>query len=100
MKIELERNTTTKHMAKNNKSAIEWLIENIPQRFANALKNECQDLILEAKKIERDQLFKEFINGIVLSNKEDKKELQKHYDQTYGERKTKKTKERKKQIKQ
>lgn len=83
-------------MAKNNKSAIEWLIENIPQRFANALKNECQDLILEAKKIERDQLFKEFINGIVLSNKEDKKELQKHYDQTYG----KKKEQRRKQIKQ
>jgi hypothetical protein len=81
-------------MAKNNKSAIEWLIENIPQRFANALKNECQDLILEAKKIERDQLFKEFINGIVLSNKGDKKELQKHYDETYGKKKEQRWKDK------
>ena len=37
----------------------------------------------KAKQMERDQMFKEFINGIVLSNKKNKKELQKHYDKNY-----------------
>ena len=39
-------------------TAVDWLLENIPQRFANALKNECEDIILGAKQIEKEQIIK------------------------------------------
>ena len=37
-------------------TAISWLIENIPQRFANAFMNECEDVIEQAKQMEKEQI--------------------------------------------
>lgn len=42
-------------------TAVEWLIKNIPQRFANALANECRDEIEQAKRMEKQQI-KDAIN--------------------------------------
>ena len=39
-------------------TAISWLIENIPQRFANAFMNECVDVIEQAKQMEKEQIMK------------------------------------------
>lgn len=44
-------------------TAVDWLLENISQRFANALKNECQDTILEAKQREKEQINKAYYDG-------------------------------------
>ena len=71
-------------MAKNNKSAIEWLIENIPQRFANAFKNECQDLILEAKQKEKEEIQDAWMDGNAYHASPVQKAEQ-YYNETYGE---------------
>ena len=36
-------------------TAVEWLLKNIPQRFANAFMNQCRDEITEAKRMEEEQ---------------------------------------------
>ena len=38
-------------------TAIDWLIDNLPERFKNAMINECQDEINKAKQIEKEQMI-------------------------------------------
>lgn len=45
-------------------TAISWLMENIPQRFANAFMNECVDVIEQAKQMEREQIIRARQDGL------------------------------------
>ena len=74
-------------MAKS-KTAVEWLKEQYNKR-GGALPS---GVFQEAREMEKRQKFDEFVKGIILSNKEDKEDLQEYYDKTYGngQRRTKK----------
>ena len=62
-------------------TAVEWLKEQYNKRGGTLPSGVFQ----EAKEMERQQKFNEFVRGIILSNKEDKKDLQEYYDKTYRE---------------
>jgi hypothetical protein len=45
-------------------TAVEWLVENIPIRYRNALLNECPDIIQRAKIMEEERVNDAHNDGI------------------------------------
>lgn len=62
----------------SQQTAIDWLIDNLPNRFRNAIMNECSDLFEQAKKIEKLQIMEAYING------EDLGGAEQYYNETYN----------------
>lgn len=65
-------------------TAVEWLIENLPQRFSNALKNECTDIIEQAKQMEKRQMLDAIVNNQNgLLRRKTILEAEQYYKETY-----------------
>ena len=64
-------------------TAIEWLVDNLPIRFKNALINECSEEIEQAKQMEKEQQFRFFVAGQI-SMEEGGKSFDQYYSKTYG----------------
>jgi hypothetical protein len=53
------------HIGDTNKmvTAVEWLIENLPKRFKNAIINACSEEIEHAKSVEMEKIIKAYEDG-------------------------------------
>jgi ribosomal protein S7 len=61
------------HIGDTNKmmTAVEWLMDNLPNRFKNAMLNECSEEIEQAKQMEKEQIINAYWNGTTDMEKED-----------------------------
>ena len=64
-------------------TAVEWLIKNIPQRFANAFMNECIDVIEQAKQMEKEQIMNARLSTFDLLRRDDVLKAEQYYNETY-----------------
>jgi len=47
----------------NKQTAVEWLIDNLPQRFKNAMLMDSKEIVEQAKAMEKEQLITSWHNG-------------------------------------
>jgi hypothetical protein len=71
----------------NKQTAVEWLIDNLPQRFKNAMLIDNQGIIEKAKEIEKENLLRSM--GIAFNDaleiQQGKKSAYKDWEQFYNE---------------
>ena len=90
-------NTTTKHMEKNNMTAVEWFFEVLAHNDIIDHKRLCVDENLynllyslknQAKQMEKEQIIKAYVEGINLVpcdlNSTDELDAEKYYHKTFG----------------
>lgn len=71
-------------------TAVEYLLSNLPNRFRNAILNECGEEIEKAKEMEKEQIINAFDNGIIAYNNQDRitddidNDSEQYYNQTYN----------------
>ena len=63
-------------------TAIDWLIDNLPQRFKNAMLISSKDIIEQAKSMEKDQKEHAYLSGSA-DNMNDEGDFKKYYNVTY-----------------
>jgi len=78
-------------------TAVDWLLENLPLRYKNAMLNTCQEEINKAKAMEKEQIIdaweKGYITGCVVGSNdytnedEEKDNGNYYYNQTYNQNK-------------
>ena len=61
-------------------TAVEWLINNLPERFKNAIINTCGEEIEQAKQMEKEQINKACYDGYY---REDLYDTRNYYDDMY-----------------
>ena len=66
-------------------TAIDWFLNNLPQRFKNALVNICQEEIKQAKEKERQHIIEARRNGFLTTIRVDGRTHEEYYDQTYSQ---------------
>jgi len=59
-------------------TALDWFIENLPNRFRNAILNECSEEIEQAKAMEKEQIIEAYCNG------DDNIGAEQYYNETYN----------------
>lgn len=47
----------------NKQTAVDWFINNLPERFKNAIINTCQKEITNAKQMETEKMKAEYLEG-------------------------------------
>jgi hypothetical protein len=45
-------------------TAVDWLLENLPLRYKNAMLNTCQEEINKAKAMEKEQICNAYTDGL------------------------------------
>jgi len=72
-----------------DQTAFGWFLENLPNRFKNSLINSCQDLILQAKEKEAEQIVHAYDQDLYggLSNYRKFTNGKEYYQETYGGKK-------------
>ena len=70
-------------------TAIDWFINNLPERFKNPIINTCQEEIAKAKEMEREQIEDAFQDGKWdwsdhITNGTESKDLAQYYNETYN----------------
>jgi hypothetical protein len=69
-----------------SKTAIDWFIDNLPNRFKNAILNECGEEIKKAKAMEKEQIIQSHLFGLLRPiEMEATKQAEEYYNETYGE---------------
>jgi methyltransferase-like protein len=68
-------------MDQSKQTAVEWFMDNLPNRFRNAILNECGEEIEQAKQMEKEQMKDIYIQHVLrpfIFNFEE------YYNKTYG----------------
>ena len=75
-------------------TAIDWLLENLPLRYKNAILNTCQEEINQAKAMEKEQIITAFEVGYKSCDIDEAFEINRklasgelHYNKTYNQNK-------------
>jgi hypothetical protein len=63
-------------------TAVEWLINNLPERFKNAIINTCTEEIEQAKQMEKEQIINAWI---ATDNELQRIAAEKYYNKMYNE---------------
>jgi pantothenate kinase len=69
-------------------TAIEWLLNNIPERYKNAFLNDCKEEIEQVKAMEKEQMrliYEGLLQNVGTSIKEsDLPTFEQYYNETYN----------------
>jgi len=75
-------------------TAVDWLLENLPLRYKNAILNTCQEEINQAKAMEKEQIIDAFEVGYESCDIDEAFEINRklasgelHYNKTYNQNK-------------
>ena len=75
-------------------TAVDWLLENLPLRYKNAILNTCQEEINKAKAMEKEQLIEAFEVGYESCDLDEAFEINRklasgelYYNKTYNQNK-------------
>ena len=75
-------------------TAVDWLLENLPLRYKNAMLNTCQEEINKAKAMEKEQIIDAFEVGYESCDIDEAFEINRklasgelHYNKTYNQNK-------------
>ena len=75
-------------------TAVDWLLENLPLRYKNAILNTCQEEINQAKAMEKEQIITAFEDGYKSCDLDEAFEINRklasgelHYNKTYNQNK-------------
>jgi len=75
-------------------TAVDWLLENLPLRYKNAMLNTCQEEINKAKAMEKEQIIDAFEDGYESCDLDEAFEINRklasgelHYNKTYNQNK-------------
>ena len=64
-------------------TALSWFINNLPQRFQNAIKNECEKEIKEALDREKKQILDSRLSGVTMLRRKEVLKAISYYDNEY-----------------
>ena len=75
-------------------TAVDWLLENLPLRYKNAILNTCQEEINQAKAMEKEQIIDAFEDGYESCDIDEAFEINRklasgelYYNKTYNQNK-------------
>jgi len=75
-------------------TAVDWLLENLPLRYKNAMLNTCQEEINKAKAMEKEQIIDAFEDGYESCDLDEAFEINRklasgelYYNKTYNQNK-------------
>jgi len=75
-------------------TAVDWLLENLPLRYKNAILNTCQEEINKAKAMEKEQIIDAFEDGYESCDLDEAFEINRklasgelYYNKTYNQNK-------------
>ena len=75
-------------------TAVDWLLENLPLRYKNAMLNTCQEEINKAKAMEKEQIITAFEDGYESCDLDEAFEINRklasgelYYNKTYNQNK-------------
>ena len=75
-------------------TAVDWLLENLPLRYKNAILNTCQEEINQAKAMEKEQIIDAFEDGYESCDLDEAFEINRklasgelYYNKTYNQNK-------------
>jgi len=75
-------------------TAVDWLLENLPLRYKNAILNTCQEEINKAKAMEKEQIIDAFEDGYESCDIDEAFEINRklasgelYYNKTYNQNK-------------
>ena len=75
-------------------TAVDWLLENLPLRYKNAILNTCQEEINKAKAMEKEQIITAFEDGYKSCDLDEAFEINRklasgelYYNKTYNQNK-------------
>ena len=75
-------------------TAVDWLLENLPLRYKNAILNTCQEEINQAKAMEKEQIITAFEDGYKSCDLDEAFEINRklasgelYYNKTYNQNK-------------
>lgn len=52
-----------KYISMQEETAIDWLLNNLPERYKNAMLTTCQEEIKQAKEKEKESMYYSFLKG-------------------------------------
>lgn len=83
-KITSDSTTNAVISNKQSMTAVEWLINNLPERFKNAIINTCTEEIEQAKAMEKEQIIDAYKDGVNLLAGDVESASEYYYNKTYN----------------
>jgi hypothetical protein len=65
-------------------TAVEWFMDNLPNRFRNAILNECSEEIEQAKQMEKEQIMKAVYDAMGTNFDPNMGRAEQYYNETYN----------------
>ncbi len=71
-----------KHMG--NKTAVEWFMENLPNRLRNSILNGYRETLDTAIQMEKEQIMNSFVDGGYVDTNLERQSSEQYFEELYG----------------